>query len=282
MLRRQKALLYLIFVLQQYKLNITKTYLDKLLFLLKKETNIDKSMKFYNFFPYNYGPFSNQFYFDLNDLQNRGYISEKLELMIPIDLIEVDLSKHEKQLIDGIVNKYRLYDAKKITNHVYLSYPEYTSKSVLKNRPKTCHDSEVFSVGYENKDIDLFLDLLIQNYIDVVVDVRANPFSMNLAFTKKKLSNYLKKVGIEYLHIPELGINGKYRKELKDDKDYAELFAFYSRYILPKQMTKVEELFELGKRKRVALMCFEQDKNHCHRSVLSKILEEYGLKVSHL
>lgn len=282
MFRRQKALLYLIFTLQQRKLKITKTYLDKLLFILKKETNIDESVKFYNFFPYNYGPFSNQFYFDLSDLQSHAYLDENLDLRAPGADVGNDLTSKEKQLLTEIADKYGEYSVKEITNYVYSHYPEYAERSVLTNQPKKDYAPGIFSIGYEKKDIDLFLDLLIQNHIEIVVDVRANPFSMNFVFTKNKLSNYLKKAGIDYIHIPELGINGEHRKELKTDEDYAKLFAFYSKDILPKQTKKVEELKKLGKQKRIVLLCFEQDNGHCHRGVISKQLEATGISVTHL
>ena len=80
MFRRQKVLLYLILQLKGLEKKISKTYLDKLLFLLKKETNIDDFVKFYNFYPYNYGPFSNQYYFDLSALQSQAYLDADLEL----------------------------------------------------------------------------------------------------------------------------------------------------------------------------------------------------------
>ncbi|MFH1222048.1 MAG: DUF488 family protein [Candidatus Micrarchaeota archaeon] len=282
MFRRQKVLLYLIFILHQRNKKITKTYLDKLLFLLKKETRIDDFVRFYNFFPYNYGPFSNQFYFDLSDLQSHAYLEDDFELKVPAKEVEAFLHTKEKQLIDGIVDKYGGYSTQEIKDYVYSKYPKYAEKSVLKPQTKKEINNGIFSIGYEKKDIDLFLDFLIQNNIEVLVDVRANPFSMNFSFTKNKLTNYLSKVGIEYLHVPELGINGEYRKELDSDSDYKKLFAFYEGTILPKQKNKVNMLQELGKNKRIALMCFEQDKEHCHRGVLSRWLEQNGIRVTHL
>jgi len=276
MLQRQAVLIYVISLLQGSKQKIDKTYLDKLLFLIRKETEIDKRIKFYNFFPYKYGPFSNLFYFDLEYLKKEGYLKEGLELR---SSVEIGLGSYERTIINGIVEKYGKYGLREIRDYVYKNYPEYASKSLLRGKQKTEHKAGVFSIGYEGKDIDSFLDLIIQNHIDIVVDVRANPFSMNFAFTKKKLANYLEKVDVEYMHIPELGINGEYRKKFKD---YTKLFAFYRKEILPKQISKVEGLADLGKRKRIALLCFEQNKDNCHRGVLSEKLGEYGIMVEHL
>jgi uncharacterized protein (DUF488 family) len=277
MFKRQKVLLYLISQLRQRNKRITKTYLDKLLFLLNKETDMKNLCKFYNFFPYNYGPFSNQYYFDLSHLT--ACLTENFELRLPEEEVSGFLNKNERAVIDSTIEKFCNAD---IVEYVYVNYPQYTKKSLLKTQKTEEGKPGVFSIGYEGKDIDLFLDLLIQNNITVLVDVRFNPFSMNFPFTKTKLSNYLIKVGIEYLHIPELGINGVHRKELGTNSDYEKLFAFYKKEILPRQADKVESLFELGKKKRIALMCFEQDKDRCHRGIVSESIENMGMPVIHL
>jgi len=287
MYRRQRVLLYLILQLKRLDRELSKTYLDKLLFLLKKETNIGEIVKFYNFYPHNYGPFSNQYYFDLGDLQSHAYLLEDtqlhdIKLIKSANEIESFLSQDEKQVVNQIVTKYGNYTTKRITNYVYATYPEYAERSLLKRQTKLDYPAGIFSIGYEKKDIDAFLDLLIQNHVDVVIDVRANPFSMNFVFTKTKLANYLKNAKIEYLHIPELGINGEQRKHLETDADYTELFKFYSKDILPKQSDKVKMILELGKKKRIALLCFEQDKDHCHRGVVCRELEKQGISVTHL
>ena len=69
---------------------------------------------------------------------------------------------------------------------------------------------------------------------------------------------------------------------LKTDADYAELFGFYNREILPKQGSKLNVIIELGKKKRVALLCFEKDKVRCHRGIVSRELEKQGILVKHL
>ena len=43
---------------------------------------------------------------------------------------------------------------------------------------------------------------------------------------------------------------------------------------MPAKKEKIEELKKLGKENKVSLMCFEADKNFCHRGVLSDFLGE--------
>ncbi|MDF1534248.1 MAG: hypothetical protein P1P69_07070 [Methanosarcinaceae archaeon] len=55
----------------------SKFMLVKNLFLLYKETNIEYLIKFYHFYPYKYGPFSNECYTDLGKLERAGFVVEE-------------------------------------------------------------------------------------------------------------------------------------------------------------------------------------------------------------
>lgn len=279
MLGRQKVLLYLISAAKERGKNVTKTFVDKALFVLGTEYPIRESVKFYNFYPHSYGPFSNAYYHDLGDLQSRGYIDGELG---PLPMAEAAGTADPKVrgMVDDVLGRF---DSDTIVGYVYDKYPGYTSRSRLVEQKRAALPPGIFSIGYEKKDIDLFLNLLIQNSIDLVVDVRANPFSMNFSFVKSRLESSLEKAGIGYLHIPELGIGGEKRKNLETDEDYAALFNEYSREALPRQAEQVGRLLKLGQTRRIALLCFEADQRRCHRGVVSKKLEEVGgLRVTHL
>ena len=73
------------------------------------------------------------------------------------------------------------------------------------------------------------MKLLMDNNISVLVDVRHNPFSMKWGFSKKQLRGITSKCKIDYVHIPELGIEGHLRKNLRSRSDYNRLFARYRR-----------------------------------------------------
>ena len=168
-----------------------------------------------------------------------------------------------------------------IKDYVYDNYPDYTVKSQTPRKGINNVAPGIYTIGYEGKDIDLFLDILIRNNIQILVDVRKNPFSMNFSFTKSKLSKYLEKVNIEYLHLPELGVKGEKRKNLDSIEDYKELFKEYNS-TLPNKHKQIKEIIDLGKKKRIALMCFEEDKNMCHRGVISDFLESGKIAIEHL
>jgi len=280
MFERQKVLLRLVHELRESGKYPSKTYLDKLLFVLQTEYPIGEKVKFYHFYPHFYGPFSNLFYLDLADLKSKGYLNE---LHAPDEegkKIAMGIDKNVAEMIKGAVERFG--SEKSAVEYVYEKYPKYTCKSRLKNTPKKASTPGICSIGYEKKDIDLFLDLLIQNEVEMLVDVRRNPFSMSSAYIGSRLASTLKNAGIGYLHVPELGIAGEYRKNLESDKDYEDLFSLYRGEMLPKNEEKARMVAKLGKEKRIALMCFEADKCHCHRGVLAEKLEEWGMKVEHI
>ncbi|MCX6767247.1 MAG: DUF488 family protein, partial [Candidatus Micrarchaeota archaeon] len=189
MLGRQKVLLRLVSSLKACGKAVTKTFLDKLLFVIAKEGGLGGAVKFYNFFPHKYGPFSNNFYADLARLQSDGLLDGNLKLTGAGERVAATVTARVEEAVEGVAGRFRSAD--QAVKYVYAAYPEYTVKSKLKQYTGERGAPGIFSIGYEGKDIDSFLDALVRNGIEVVVDVRANAFSMNFAFSKKKLAHSL-------------------------------------------------------------------------------------------
>lgn len=282
---KQRALLYTIDKLRERDLS-SRFMIVKSLFLIAHEEKIGKLIKFYSFFPHIYGPFSNVCYTDISLLQKEGYISEKEK--------QFELTEKGNTALKGINPKATLkikrvvgkFDSnKEILEYVYRKFPAYTVKSKLlppqeEKKKDLCQEPGLFTIGYEGRDIDLFLDVLIRNGIEVLVDVRKNPFSMKFNFTKNRLKAYLENSGIRYIHIPELGIEGEKRKDLTTLKDYQKLFAHYEKTTIKENPEFLDKIVGLSKNHRVALMCFEANINMCHRGVIARnISQKENMKV---
>ena len=282
LLDRQKVLLCLIDILKQKNV-ANKFMIVKTLFLLKQEERIDNEMKFYNFFPYQYGPFSNSIYYDLNKLEDQGLLvlegNDLHSTKIGQELAgAVDVSV--KQKIQRVIKRFG--SEERIRRYVYKNYPSYTVKSRIGGARQTNKEPAAFSIGYESRDIDSFLNTMVENSIDTLVDIRWNPFSMNFSFTGKKLNEHLYRVGIGYLHIPALGIEGSQRKNLVTPADYRTLFTIYKKRINESNTKELEEIKSLALAKRIALLCFEKDQANCHRGVISEHLASQKIPVTHL
>lgn len=256
----------------------------KNLFLLAQEERVGSLIKFYNFFPYKYGPFSNVCYTDISKLENGGLLIESGKHLALTDKgKQASMTANRKASLRANRAVNRFNSDREIREYVYGKYPEYTVKSELITVPQKQVTPGIFTIGYEGKDIDLFLNNLIQNNIDILIDVRKNPFSMSFNFTKQKLNNFLIKSGIQYLHIPELGIEGKLRDNLSTLKEYQNLFKQYEITTLKTQTDEIKHIVDLGKIQRVALMCFEANKDFCHRGTIAEYIERlHELKVFHL
>ncbi|MDD5148375.1 MAG: DUF488 family protein [Candidatus ainarchaeum sp.] len=268
--RRQKLLLQIIKRLSEKGIS-SKTYLVKAIFLLRQKLGFEKVA--YDFFPYKHGPFSNEIYKDFNFFEAQGlFDEEKLSLTEQGEEFVKTIETNETVLsgLEKIVSEYSNLNA--LIGFVYEKYPEFTVKSEKIQR-KEQSGNGIYSIGYEGKTIDCFLNQLIQNKISLLVDVRKNAFSMKKSFSKKSLENYLKNAGIGYLHLPGFGVDSEKRKKLETKQDYANLFADYKKNLDSKK-TEIIMLEGLGKKQKIALMCFEANKDYCHRGVLSDFLNQ--------
>ncbi|MBS3152643.1 DUF488 family protein [Candidatus Woesearchaeota archaeon] len=270
---RQKILLNVVEELNEKNIK-SRRAIVKSLFLLKEEHGLGKEILFYNFFAYKQGPFSHLCFHDLRKLRDNNFINEE-ETTITIEgkkFLNQIGRKHENTIKIMLKN---FSDEKKIMDYVYKKYPQYTIKSEMIEQKQKKASPRFFTIGYEGKDIDLFLNVLVSNRIELLIDVRKNPFSMNFIYIKGALMKKLKDAGIDYIHMPELGIESKERKNLQTKEDYEKLFEKY-RKVLPMNEVYINRIIELGTIKRIVLLCYEADYNLCHRKEISKIIENKG------
>jgi uncharacterized protein (DUF488 family) len=252
---------------------VSKIRLVKTSFLVSNKTD------FYSFVPYKFGPFSFELYHDLSSLEKHGFVSLSQK---NITLLKDDFKSPGPKLlgpISEILDRFSGDTDKTLTEFVYDFYPEYTVFSEYKKKMNYTRDETgIITAGYEGKTIDTFLFDLHRQKVNVLVDVRRNAFSMKYGFSKSQLKALGEKLGIDYLHIPDLGIPSHLRKDLKTYDDYLELFKEYKTGLKSKQKY-LEVLKELGKKQRIALMCFEKDVRFCHRGVIAKTLLDSGAEV---
>ena len=100
---------------------------------------------------------------------------------------------------------------------------------------KSKDNTGIITLGYEGKNIEGFIQELQHNNVQILVDVRRNAFSRKTGFSKSRLTDNLKQAGIKYVHIPELGIESKRRKNLRNEEDYNRLLREYSDELLTKE-----------------------------------------------
>lgn len=285
LLNRQKVLLLYLYL---NKKECSRLHIIKALFLFCRENNIN----IYDFHPYIRWPFSELVYLDLRKLDEK-WIIENWEYGVNIinkEIIKEILIKLDSEIIykiSNLINKYWNLSDKDLMDSVYEKYPYYAinnpnKKIYFKNfDPRNKEENKkpiIFTIWYEWITIDKYIDILIENNVNCLVDIRKNPNSMKYWFSSVRLKSILEKRWINYILIKELWINWEDRKELVTYNDYKILFEEYKKS-LPDKEYYIKNLLELlNNWKRIALTCFEADYNYCHRSETSDYLYNFANK----
>ena len=294
MFYRRKIILAL---LQAFEGHLPKISLQKLLFLFTER----QLKRDYDFIPYKYGCYSFSANADLVAMIGHGQLSEDQASYTKIgseNYIKL-LSENDKKILIDIKISYGHLTTNSLIKLTYLNYQYYSVNSikakeiltdeqyqnVLKAKP--VNDKTIlYTIGYEGISLEEYLNRLVKNDVKVLVDVRNNPLSMKFGFSKKQLKNFCESLGINYLHIPEVGIQSSQRQELKTQKDYDNLFEIYKKQNLQKTISQQEEIMQLLiEKKRIALTCFEANICQCHRKHLAEAiikLPEWNFELKHI
>lgn len=113
-----------------------------------------------------------------------------------------------------------------------------------------------------------FIDALRHAGVERVIDVRALPLSRRPGFSKTMLAATLGEAGIDYVHLKALGTPKRGRDAAKKG-DVATLRAVYvDQLALPEAQAAAAQMRVLAAEKPSALLCYERDPCHCHRTLL--------------
>ena len=126
----------------------------------------------------------------------------------------------------------------------------------------------LWTIGTGTRSIEDFLDILAENRIEVLADIRSFPTSRFEQFKQENLKTSLKRVGISYVHIRELG---GYRR------------GGYLPYTRTEEFAKgLETLIALSSKSRTAFMCAETIYSGCHRRYVADQLVRRWHLVLHI
>ena len=135
----------------------------------------------------------------------------------------------------------------------------------------------LFTVGYEGRGLDEFVEILQAAGVDRVIDVRELPLSRRRGFSKTPLSEALSSAKIEYVHLRIAG--NPYRDQRGD---IARCLALYLQH-LQRSPEVIEAVLEAASGHRAALLCVERDACNCHRSIIaSGLVERHHVEISDL
>ena len=293
MFYRRKVLLGLLEALQ---FQVLKTDMQKYLFLLAQEQKTPS----YHFVPYRYGCYSFQADADKRTLAKYGFIRSHDKWILDSNqrFLHV-LRPEDASAIQSVVRHFRRVRGRDLIGYVYRNYPYYAinsdithdvlsraeQESVETSRP-AAKSPRLYTIGYEGLSLEQFLNKLVRQSVAVLCDVRRNAISMKHGFSKRLLQHACDWVGISYIHMPELGVDSRKRKQLCSRSDFDALFQDYVNTTLSENKESLDSITRLVRDNgRVALTCFEADADLCHRGCVARALlarSDFKHRVAHL
>jgi uncharacterized protein (DUF488 family) len=143
-------------------------------------------------------------------------------------------------------------------------------------------DLLIHTVGHSDHTTAAFVDLLRDHGIALVVDVRSQPYSRWASqFNRETLAHDLEDAGIGYRFMGDV-LGGRPTDPAlydpgQETPDYQRVEQ------TPAYQAGVDQLLELARTQRVALMCGEGDHRRCHRHLLiTQTLLGRGVRVRHI
>ena len=141
--------------------------------------------------------------------------------------------------------------------------------------------NSLYTIGHSNHPIERFLELLKSHRIDLVADVRSQPYSKYCPhFSKAFLQEMLRKAGVKYMFLGrELG------GQPDDNRFYDEKgHALYWKIAETEEFGGgLEKLRKESIKHKVALLCSEENPSQCHRRLLiTHVLFDAGVPVHHI
>jgi hypothetical protein len=286
---------FLLSFLKKLDESLSAIDIQKLLFLYHTQNNLSH----YDFVPYLYGGFSIQAAEDINTLQALGWLTTingkirytgvegSADTTLSFDELGVSISDQlpkdrGNRLVKLVYEQYPYFAINSQAAVSIMDMEAMTRIKMVKDQLKQ-NGQMLFTIGYEGVSIEQYLNTLIQKDVRVLCDVRNNPLSRKFGFSKRNLQKYLCNIGIEYIHLPELGISSKKRNNLSSDDDYQSLFQEY-KSSLPLHRESLDKLHKLLEDKiRIALTCFEHEPSHCHRHIIRDyLIKTYNVETTDL
>jgi uncharacterized protein (DUF488 family) len=144
------------------------------------------------------------------------------------------------------------------------------------------NDPLIHTIGHANHEMAAFIDLLRQNGISLVMDVRSQPYSRWASqFNRELLAHDLEAASIAYRFVGD-ALGGRPTDPAlydpgQDRPDYARVAQS------PAYQAGIDHLLDLARAGNLVVMCSEGDHRRCHRHLLiTQTLVRRGVRVLHI
>lgn len=142
----------------------------------------------------------------------------------------------------------------------------------------------IYTIGHSTRSLEEFLNMLQSFDIKILADIRSLPGSRKYPqFNKENLNVSLENVGIQYMHLANLGGRRKVKKDSKNNRWNNVSFKGYADYMETEEFKNaIVKLEHIALDQPTAYMCSEAVWWKCHRSMVSDYLKAKGWTVLHI
>jgi len=143
----------------------------------------------------------------------------------------------------------------------------------------------IYTLGHSTRPLPEFLSVLHAHQIEILADIRSFPMSRrHPSFNREALEKSLAAESMQYLWIKDLG--GRRKKQMEESQNSGlrnQSFRNYADYMLTEEFRgAVEQVIDLARSQRIAIMCAELLFFRCHRMLVSDYLSLHGHDVLHI
>ena len=142
----------------------------------------------------------------------------------------------------------------------------------------------IYTIGHSSRSLQDFIRLLQVYEVRLLCDVRVAPGSRKFPqYNKDHLSNALREIGIQYVHLRDLGGFRKPSEASPNTGWLNDSFRGYADYMMTDQFKQaLDYLISMAEECTTAIMCSEALYWRCHRKLISDALTVKGFKVRHI
>jgi len=213
------------------------------------------------------------------------WVSERLALVLKVHSEVKKLVKEGKLSLGHAVVISKISDPQKQLRFAELILKYGWSVKQAEEALVEFINDTVYTIGYEDRELEEFIELLKKNNIKVVIDVRYEAEFVKPAFSEEPLRMQLAHHGIKYIRLSVLGVPKIVREPYIEGKLSFECFKQWYLWWIERSRDEWEKVIRDAKRAGpMALMCVERSpkpsghqKHYCHRDILADYLIKIGL-----
>lgn len=145
----------------------------------------------------------------------------------------------------------------------------YEGADLHEIRPPVIDTAQIYTVGYQLRSAEEMIELVRENGVDVLIDVRQYPSSRKKGLSKTPLHDRLRQHGMAYHHAKFAGNPKRFRDTADSHEECLQMYEAHleaNPKITRDFRALVTEFLEDGD--TICLMCYERHPLDCHRSIL--------------